>query len=72
MKAAGHDAVHVSKIGLTSTEDRVIMERALNEGPAAGGLRRSRLIPRPATRTTLKSAHDTGDWLRRPDQLPLA
>jgi predicted nuclease of predicted toxin-antitoxin system len=27
LKAAGHDAVHVSEIGLTSTDDRLILKR---------------------------------------------
>ena len=31
LKAAGHDAVHVSEIGLTSTDDQVILDRALDE-----------------------------------------
>jgi predicted nuclease of predicted toxin-antitoxin system len=31
LKAAGHDAVHVGEIGLTSTDDLVIMERARDE-----------------------------------------
>jgi predicted nuclease of predicted toxin-antitoxin system len=31
LKAAGHDAVHVSEIGLTSTEDFVILARARDE-----------------------------------------
>ncbi len=32
LKAAGHDAVHVSEIGLTSTDDLVILARARDEG----------------------------------------
>jgi predicted nuclease of predicted toxin-antitoxin system len=32
LKAAGHDAVHVSEIGLTSTDDAVILARARDEG----------------------------------------
>jgi predicted nuclease of predicted toxin-antitoxin system len=32
LKAAGHDAVHVSEIGLTSTSDAVILARACDEG----------------------------------------
>lgn len=31
LKAAGHDAVHVSEIGLTSTDDLVILARARDE-----------------------------------------
>lgn len=31
LKAAGHDAVHVSEIGLTSTDDEVILARARAE-----------------------------------------
>jgi predicted nuclease of predicted toxin-antitoxin system len=31
LKAAGHDAVQVSEIGLTSTDDQVILDRALDE-----------------------------------------
>jgi predicted nuclease of predicted toxin-antitoxin system len=31
LKAAGHDAVHVSEIGLTSTDDSVILDRARDE-----------------------------------------
>jgi predicted nuclease of predicted toxin-antitoxin system len=31
LKEAGHDAVHVSEIGLTSTDDLVILERARDE-----------------------------------------
>ena len=31
LKAAGHDAVHVSEIGLTSTEDALILDRARQE-----------------------------------------
>jgi predicted nuclease of predicted toxin-antitoxin system len=31
LKAAGHDAVHVGEIGLTSTDDLVILERARDE-----------------------------------------
>jgi predicted nuclease of predicted toxin-antitoxin system len=31
LKAAGHDAVHVSEIGLTSTDDSVILVRARDE-----------------------------------------
>lgn len=31
LKAAGHDAVHVSEIGLTSTDDQVILTRAVDE-----------------------------------------
>ena len=31
LKAAGHDAVHASEIGLTSTDDQVILDRALDE-----------------------------------------
>ena len=30
-KAAGHDAVHVGEIGLASTDDQVILERARGE-----------------------------------------
>jgi predicted nuclease of predicted toxin-antitoxin system len=30
-EAAGHDAVHVSEIGLTSTEDSVILDRARDD-----------------------------------------
>ncbi len=33
LKAAGHDAVHVTEIGLTSTDDQVILDRARNEDP---------------------------------------
>lgn len=32
LKAAGHEAPHVSEIGLTSTEDAVIFARARDEG----------------------------------------
>jgi predicted nuclease of predicted toxin-antitoxin system len=32
LKAAGHDAVHVSEIGLTSADDLVILTRARDEG----------------------------------------
>ncbi len=32
LKAAGHDAVHVSEIGLTSADDLVILARARDEG----------------------------------------
>lgn len=32
LKAAGHEAVHVSEIGLTSTDDAVILSRARDEG----------------------------------------
>ncbi len=32
LKAAGHDAVHVSEIGLTSTDDLVILARAHDDG----------------------------------------
>jgi predicted nuclease of predicted toxin-antitoxin system len=32
LKAAGHDAVHVGEIGLTSTDDSVILVRARDEG----------------------------------------
>ncbi|TDE01796.1 DUF5615 family PIN-like protein [Jiangella asiatica] len=32
LKAAGHDAVHVSEIGLASTDDSVIVARALADG----------------------------------------
>lgn len=31
LKAAGHDAVHVSEIGLASTDDRVVAARAREE-----------------------------------------
>jgi predicted nuclease of predicted toxin-antitoxin system len=31
LKAAGHDSVHVGEIGLTSTDDQVILERARDE-----------------------------------------
>jgi predicted nuclease of predicted toxin-antitoxin system len=31
LKAAGHDAVHVSDIGLTSAEDLVVLVRARDE-----------------------------------------
>jgi predicted nuclease of predicted toxin-antitoxin system len=31
LKAAGHDAVHVSEIGLTSTDDQVILDRARSQ-----------------------------------------
>jgi predicted nuclease of predicted toxin-antitoxin system len=31
LKEAGHDAVHVSEIGLTSTDDLVILERARDD-----------------------------------------
>lgn len=31
LKTAGHDAIHVSEIGLTSTDDSVILERARSE-----------------------------------------
>jgi predicted nuclease of predicted toxin-antitoxin system len=31
LKAAGHDAVHVSEVGLTSTDDMVILARARDE-----------------------------------------
>lgn len=31
LKAAGHEAVHVSEIGLTSTDDAVILARARDE-----------------------------------------
>jgi predicted nuclease of predicted toxin-antitoxin system len=31
LKEAGHDAVHVSEIGLTSTSDHLILERARDE-----------------------------------------
>ena len=31
LKATGHDAVHVGEIGLTSTDDLVILERARHE-----------------------------------------
>ena len=31
LKAAGHDAVHVGEIGLTSTDDQVILDRARDE-----------------------------------------
>jgi predicted nuclease of predicted toxin-antitoxin system len=31
LKAVGHDAVHVGEIGLTSTDDLVILERARDE-----------------------------------------
>ena len=29
LKTAGHDAVHVADIGLTSTDDQVILDRAV-------------------------------------------
>lgn len=32
LKAAGHDAVHVGEIGLTSTDDKVILSRARDQG----------------------------------------
>ena len=32
LKVAGHDAVHVGEIGLTSTDDSVILVRARDEG----------------------------------------
>lgn len=32
LKAAGHEAVHVSEIGLTNTDDAVILSRARVEG----------------------------------------
>ena len=32
LKAAGIDAVHVGELGLTSTDDAVILSRARNEG----------------------------------------
>jgi predicted nuclease of predicted toxin-antitoxin system len=32
LKAAGHDAVHVGEIGLTSTDDAVILVRARDDG----------------------------------------
>jgi predicted nuclease of predicted toxin-antitoxin system len=32
LKAAGHEAVHVSEIGLTSTDDAVILSRAQDDG----------------------------------------
>ncbi len=32
LKAAGHDAAHVGEIGLTSTDDLVILARARDEG----------------------------------------
>lgn len=32
LKAAGHDAVHVSEVGLTSADDLVILARARDEG----------------------------------------
>jgi predicted nuclease of predicted toxin-antitoxin system len=32
LKAAGHDAVHVSEIGLTSADDLVVLARARDEG----------------------------------------
>ncbi len=32
LKAAGQDAVHVSEVGLTSTDDFVILARARDEG----------------------------------------
>jgi len=31
LKAAGHDVVHVAEIGLTSTDDQVILDRARDE-----------------------------------------
>ncbi|MGH7735630.1 MAG: DUF5615 family PIN-like protein [Gemmatimonadales bacterium] len=31
LKAAGHDAVHVGEIGLTSTDDQVILDRARSQ-----------------------------------------
>jgi predicted nuclease of predicted toxin-antitoxin system len=31
LKAAGHDAVHVGEIGLTSTDDQVILNRARDQ-----------------------------------------
>lgn len=37
LKAAGHDAIHVSEIGLTSTDDSVILERARNESRVLSG-----------------------------------
>ncbi len=32
LKASSHDAVHVSEIGLTSTDDAIILARARAEG----------------------------------------
>ena len=34
LKAAGHDTVHVGEIGLTSTDDSVILARARDDGRA--------------------------------------
>jgi predicted nuclease of predicted toxin-antitoxin system len=31
LKAAGHDAVHVAEIGLTSTDDQAILTRARDQ-----------------------------------------
>ena len=36
LKAAGHDAVHVGEIGLTSTDDLMILDRARDEDRVLG------------------------------------
>jgi hypothetical protein len=36
LKAAGHDAVHVAEIGLTSADDQVILDHARDQDRGAG------------------------------------
>ena len=44
LKAAGHDAVHVAEIGLTSADDQVILGRARRERTPGCRSLRSRTI----------------------------